>query len=68
MEEIIINIDSKYRDNELYPYESKFKINFDKTYKNIISAKLSSIEINNHIDLINSKKKIIGLKYIYQIN
>jgi hypothetical protein len=56
MEEIIINIDSKYRDIELYPSESKFKINFDKTYKNIISAKLSSIEINNHIDHINSKK------------
>ena len=56
MEEIIINIDSKYRDRIAYPNESKFRINLEKTYKNIVSATINSLEINNSINYISSKK------------
>ena len=76
MENILINIDSRYRDQTLYPNETKYKINFEKTYKNIISARMVSMEITNTINYIDSKKeaasdklgdkksKIDGLKLI----
>lgn len=53
MEEIIINIDSRYRNYILYPNENKFKILFNNTYKNIISVKMISIELNNTIQSLN---------------
>jgi len=53
MEEIIINIDSRYRNYMLYPNENKFKIHFNNTYKNIISVKIISIELNNIIQILN---------------
>ncbi len=56
MEEIFINIDSKYRDRIAYPHETKFRINLEKTYKNIVSATINSLEINNSINYISSKK------------
>ncbi len=56
MEEVLINIDSRYRDRTLYPSEAKYRINFEKTYKNIISARLVSVEITNTINYIDSKK------------
>lgn len=56
MEEIFINIDSKYRDRIAYPGETKFRINLEKTYKNIVSATINSLEINNSINYISSKK------------
>lgn len=56
MEEIFINIDSKYRDRIAYPNESKFRINLEKTYKNIVSVTINSLEINNSINYISSKK------------
>ena len=56
MEEIFINIDSKYRDQILYPNESKFRINLEKTYKNISSITISSLEINNSINYISTTK------------
>lgn len=43
MENIIINIDSRYRNINLYS-QSKFKYDLDKTYKNIISIKLLSFD------------------------
>ena len=56
MEEIILNIDSRYRDIAQYPNESKFRINFEKTYKNITSAKILSSEINNNVSIISTSK------------
>jgi hypothetical protein len=56
MEEILINIDSRFRDINVYPSESKFKINLEKAYKNIISARLISLEINNSMSYIDSTK------------
>ncbi len=56
MEEIFINIDSKYRDRIAYPSETKFRINLEKTYKNIVSVTINSLEINNSINYISSKK------------
>ena len=38
MEEILVNIDSKYRDITVYPHESKYSITFEKKYKNIIAT------------------------------
>jgi hypothetical protein len=56
MEEILLNIDSRYRDITKYPNECKFVLNLEKNYKNIISARMVSNEINNNIKYIDSKK------------
>lgn len=56
MEEILINVDSRYRDIITYPSESKFRINLEKTYKNIVSVRMISVEMNNSINYIDSKK------------
>ena len=61
MEEILINIDSRYRDIIQYPNEAKFKINFEKIYKNIIAITINSLEICNCINYISSAK---GNNYI----
>ena len=57
MEEIFINIDSKYRDQNLYPNDAKFKINLENTLKNIGSITISSLEINNSINFVSSTKE-----------
>jgi hypothetical protein len=49
MEEIILNIDSRYRNSNFYPNKGKFIYNLDKIYKNIISVKMASMEIDNTI-------------------
>ena len=56
MEEILINIDSKYRDLTVYPQESKYSITFEKKYKNIISVRMLSLEITNTINYISNVK------------
>jgi hypothetical protein len=56
MEEIILNIDSRYRNIVQFPDESKFRINFEKSYKNIISARVITSEINNNVKSISCKK------------
>jgi hypothetical protein len=56
MEEILVNIDSKYRDITVYPQESKYSITFEKKFKNIISVRMLSLEITNTINYINSTK------------
>jgi hypothetical protein len=61
MEEIILNIDSRYRDIIQYPNEAKFKITFEKMYKNIIAITINSLEICNCINYISSTK---GNNYI----
>jgi len=57
MEEILLNVDSRYRNNLLYPNESKYKYTFDKKYKNIISARMISIEVYNTISYFNDIKQ-----------
>lgn len=57
MEEILLNIDSRYRDILIYPNECKFKYNLGKIYKNIISARMISLEINNSATYIDDIKQ-----------
>jgi len=58
MEEIYVNIDSRYRDLTLYPNENKFKINLNSYYKNISKIKMTSIELPNldYLPIIDSSK------------
>jgi len=56
MEDTLISIDSKYRDVTKYPNESKFTLNFEKMYKNIVSVKLVSIELTNSINYVSLAK------------
>ena len=44
---IVINIDSKFRDRNIYKNSGKFNINLPTTYRNVISIRLSSIEFPN---------------------
>lgn len=57
MEDILISIDSKYRDINKYPNESKFIINLDKIYKNVVAINLESIEMTNNIRPVTSSKQ-----------
>lgn len=61
MEDTLISIDSKYRDFIKYPNESKFTINLETIYKNIVAVKLVSLEMTNSINYISSVK---GNNYI----
>lgn len=56
MENILISIDSKYRDLIKYPNESLFIIDLDKIYKNIISVSLISLELTNSTNFTSSLK------------
>ncbi len=62
MEEILINVDSRYRDIIQYPNECKFRYNLEKCYKNIISVRMVSLELNNSINYVDSQKKNNFLK------
>ena len=62
MEEILINIDSRYRDTIIYPNESKFRYTLEKSIKNVGSIKLASLEVNNSINYISSTRKNNFLK------
>lgn len=57
MEEILLNIDSRYRDILVYQNECKFRFNLEKNYKNIISARMISIEVNNSASYLDDKKQ-----------
>ena len=52
----MINIDSRYRDIIQYPNEAKFRIYFEKMYKNIIAITINSFEICNCINYISTAK------------
>ena len=56
MEQLLLNIDSKYRDIVQYPKESKFTYVLDKTIKNITCVKMISIELGNTTNIIDSTK------------
>jgi hypothetical protein len=47
MENILINVDSRFRNKELYPYSGKFTLKLNQTIKDILYIRLSSIEIPN---------------------
>lgn len=49
MEKIIINIDSKFRDNNIYSSSAKFTLRLADTIKNVTSIKISSIEFSNNL-------------------
>jgi len=56
MEDTLISIDSKYRDFTKYSNESKFTVNLEKMYKNIVSIKMISLEITNTVNYVSSSK------------
>jgi hypothetical protein len=56
MEKIIINIDSKYRDKNLYPNSSKFSIKLDRTIKNVSNINITSVEFFNMYYLFSKFK------------
>ena len=62
MEEILINVDSRYRDTIIYPNETKFRYTLEKSIKNVGSIKLASLEVNNSINYISSTRKNNFLK------
>jgi hypothetical protein len=62
MEEILLNIDSRYRDTIMYPTETKFRYTLEKSIKNVGSIKLASLEVNNSINYISSTRKNNFLK------
>ena len=68
MENIIINIDSKYRNKELYPNGGNFTITLDDPIKNITYIRLSSAEVPNiYHTFTNSKNNMSFYSYNYQI-
>jgi hypothetical protein len=56
METIILNIDSKFRDKEIYPSPTDFKYKLDFPIKNVIEISLTSIRIPNTSYKISSAK------------
>jgi len=53
MDDILLNIDSKYRDINHYSNETKFRINFDNNFKNIFSIQVASVELNHNVQFFN---------------
>jgi hypothetical protein len=47
MENILINVDSRFRNKELYPNPGKFTLKLDQPIKDILYIRLSSTEIPN---------------------
>jgi hypothetical protein len=56
METIILNIDSKFRDKDIYPNSTNFKYRLDVPIKNVIEIILTSVRIPNTSYLISPKK------------
>ena len=56
METIILNIDSKFRDKEIYPSPTDFKYKLDFPIKNVIEISLTSIRIPNTSYKISNAK------------
>lgn len=57
MENILINVDSRFRNLQLYPNTSKFTIKLANTIKNIMYIRLSSVEIPNLYFTFSDAKK-----------
>ena len=47
MENILINVDSRFRNTDLYPNSGKFTLKLNQTIKDILYVRLSSTEIPN---------------------
>jgi hypothetical protein len=56
METIILNIDSKFRDKDVYPNSTNFRYRLDVPIKNVIEITLTSVRIPNTSYLISSTK------------
>jgi hypothetical protein len=56
MEDVLINVDSEYRNIQTNPSESQFTYNLQTQLKNITSVRLASIEITNSINIVSSTK------------
>ena len=56
MEDVYVNVDSRYRDTSVFPSESNFTFNLDNIYKNIASVSVASIELSNTISYIDNAK------------
>ena len=56
MEDILINVDSEYRNLQINPSESLFTYNLQTQLKNITGVKLASIEITNSINIVSKAK------------
>lgn len=57
IENVVINLDSNFRNLSIYPKSSKFIIDLENPLKNIISIRLSSIELPNLFYTFNSFRK-----------
>jgi hypothetical protein len=60
MENILINVDSRFRNKELYPYSGKFTLKLNQTIKDILYIRLSSIEIPNLYFTFSQEKQNIS--------
>ena len=56
MENIIVNINSLYRDKSIYPNAQKFTYNLSSNLNNIIHMRLTSLEIPN-VDYVFTTEK-----------
>jgi hypothetical protein len=56
MENILINVDSRFRNTQIYPSASKFTVKLSNTVKNIMYIRLSSVEMPNlYLTFTNAK-------------
>jgi len=66
MDTVIYNIDSRTRNKDYFPNESKFKYEFQDNIKNISSISISSMEFGNTSYLIDSTKGNNTFTIIYE--
>jgi hypothetical protein len=68
MENILINIDSRFRNKTLYPNPGNYTYFFDDQFKNISYIRLSSIELPNMYYSFNNKYLNTSFKIIIDDN
>ena len=68
MDNIIINIDSRFRDKKLFPNSGKFSYSFSEKIKNCKYIRLSSFEFPNLYFTFSAFKMNISFKIIYNSN
>jgi hypothetical protein len=60
MENILINVDSRFRNTDLYPNSGKFTLKLNQTIKDILYIRLSSTEIPNLYYTFSQVKKNVS--------
>ena len=68
MDKIILNIDSRHRDTEIYPNSNFFKIDLHLKFKNIDYIKLSSIEFPNLFYVFSESRNNLTFKIKFDID